>query len=64
MSDAEGPDVTERGTPAAGANRVDLAGSAIWDGIFLQRLEGPRTPGAMSYIGYELSYLDRSFCSV
>jgi len=51
ISDLEGPDVPEAGTPDAGANRLDLAGSSICDGICLQRIEGPGTPGKTSYIG-------------
>jgi len=51
ISDSEGPDVPEASTPDTRANRLDLAGSSICDGMFLRRLEGPGTPGDWSYIG-------------
>ena len=49
--DSEGPDLAETCTPHTGANRLELASSSICNGIFLQRLEGPGTPGEWSYIG-------------
>jgi len=51
ISDSEGADVPEASTPDTRANRLDLAGSSICDGMFLWRLEGPWTPGDWSYIG-------------
>jgi len=51
IADSEAPDVPEACTPDTRANRLDLAGSSIWDGMFLRRLEGPGTPGDWSYIG-------------
>jgi len=51
ISDSEGPDVPEASTPDTRANRLDLAGSSICDGMFLRRLEWPWTPGDWSYIG-------------
>ena len=52
ISDSEGPDVPEPSTPDTHANRLDLAGSLICDGMFLRvwRLDGPATPGDWSYI--------------
>jgi len=51
ISDSEGPDVPEASTTDTRATRLDLAGSSICDRLFLQRLEGPGTPGDWSYIG-------------
>ena len=51
ISDSEGPDVPQASTPETCANRLDLAGSFICDGMFLRGLEGPGAPGDWSYIG-------------
>jgi len=51
ISDSEAPDVPEASTPDTRANRLDLAGSSICDGMFLRCLERPGTPGDWSYIG-------------
>jgi len=51
ISDSEGPEVSEASTPDTCAQRLDLTGSSICDGMFLRRLEGPGTPGDWSYIG-------------
>jgi len=63
ISDSEGPDIPE-GTHDPGANRLDRAGSAMCNGIFLLRLEGRGTPGDCSYIDNYLSGFDLSLCSV
>jgi len=56
ISDSEGSDVPEASTPDTRANRLELAGSSICDGMFLRRLEGPGTPvtGPISAIGYPI----------
>lgn len=58
MSDSEGSVVPEAGTSDPCANRLDLPGSSICDGMFLRCYEGPGTSRHWSYIRYYLSCRD------